>query len=187
MNVSITRGRNLERRGDFAAALAMRAHEIRMLGAGTLGAFVIIWTILITWLSSQASRKDDPSGLTSHVLFNAGHAPLYGFWAAGTAFLLASRARRPAPGAGVIIVSVFLTILYGAVDELHQSYVPGRTASWTDVVTDGAGAALALYCISYAASARSTTSGIVVRAVLAAVVMLGSGALATAVDNWSNR
>lgn len=35
-----------------------------------------------------------------------------------------------------------LTVLYGAADEWHQSFVPGRTCSWVDLVSDGMGAAL---------------------------------------------
>jgi hypothetical protein len=36
--------------------LRRRAHDIRMLGPGALGAFVILWGGLITWLSAQPSR-----------------------------------------------------------------------------------------------------------------------------------
>lgn len=37
-----------------------------------------------------------------------------------------------------------ITTAYGVVDELHQSYVPGRDCSLFDLVSDGAGAALAV-------------------------------------------
>jgi VanZ family protein len=37
-----------------------------------------------------------------------------------------------------------LTVLYGLSDELHQSFVPGRKEDWRDIVTDAAGAAVAL-------------------------------------------
>ena len=58
--------------GAFSSALPLRerAHAIRMLGARTHFAFVALWAALITWLSSQSSATDEPSGMTAHVLFN---------------------------------------------------------------------------------------------------------------------
>jgi VanZ family protein len=40
--------------------------------------------------------------------------------------------------------TVLLTILWAGVDELHQSFVPGRAAHLTDIVIDGAGALVAV-------------------------------------------
>ena len=37
-----------------------------------------------------------------------------------------------------------LAFLYAISDEFHQSFVPGRYASWVDVLIDSAGAAIAL-------------------------------------------
>ncbi|HLD06571.1 MAG TPA: VanZ family protein [Candidatus Nanoarchaeia archaeon] len=36
--------------------------------------------------------------------------------------------------------AILFAILYGALDELHQSFVPGRVASIVDVAMDGVGA-----------------------------------------------
>ena len=36
--------------------------------------------------------------------------------------------------------SIFLTIIYGASDEIHQNYVPGRFPSYADWVADAIGA-----------------------------------------------
>ncbi len=38
-----------------------------------------------------------------------------------------------------LLLSVFLTILYAASDEFHQSFVPNRSASVTDVMIDATG------------------------------------------------
>jgi VanZ family protein len=45
--------------------------------------------------------------------------------------------------AGVFGLAVVLSTLYGISDEIHQSFVPGRTADGADVVADAIGAALA--------------------------------------------
>ena len=45
------------------------------------------------------------------------------------------------PEAGLALLVVFL---YAATDEYHQSFVPGRTALFSDVLIDTAGGALAL-------------------------------------------
>ncbi len=38
------------------------------------------------------------------------------------------------------LLSILLTIIYGATDEIHQSFVPGRYPSFTDWYADAAGA-----------------------------------------------
>ena len=43
-----------------------------------------------------------------------------------------------------VVVGLALTILYGASDELHQWFVPGRSADVADVLADAVGAAVGL-------------------------------------------
>ncbi len=57
-------------------------------------------------------------------------------WAAG--LLLAYRVRFAWP------LGLGFTVLYGASDELHQSFVPGRECKATDWLFDSAGAAIGL-------------------------------------------
>jgi VanZ family protein len=40
----------------------------------------------------------------------------------------------------IVIVSVGVVVLYGASDELHQMFVPGRTAAFDDLLADTIGA-----------------------------------------------
>jgi len=47
------------------------------------------------------------------------------------------------------IVAWSLALLYGISDEWHQSFVPGRTPDIRDVITDAAGAAVALAIAYY--------------------------------------
>jgi len=168
---------------DTTLALRFRAHDIRMLGASTLGSFVVLWSALIFWLSAQPSRSDETGGSAVHLLLmNAGHAPLFGIWAAGAAFYLACKTPRPLPDVFFAVKAIVATLVFGAVDEIHQYFVPGRTSSWTDVATDAIGAAVALYCLRYVASPRSTAFGLLLRTLLGIVMMLGSGAVATWFD-----
>lgn len=45
------------------------------------------------------------------------------------------------------LLAVVLTTAYGATDEIHQMYVPGRFADWNDLAADALGAVLgALVC-----------------------------------------
>ena len=48
--------------------------------------------------------------------------------------------RRAGPGEWA--AAAVLAIAYGATDEMHQAFVPGRVASWADLGADAIGAAL---------------------------------------------
>ena len=100
-----------------------------------------IWVGGIFYLSQQS---DPPAGTTTggeavlaHLILYTGLALLLAWALAGG---LANHAGAPAWAlAGVAFA---LTVLYGAVDEVHQAFVPGRSASEADLALDAAGAAL---------------------------------------------
>lgn len=56
--------------------------------------------------------------------------------------------RWPRLGWRTYPIAFFLTILYAILDEVHQYFTPGRLASWTDVMIDGAGALVVLIIIA---------------------------------------
>ena len=43
--------------------------------------------------------------------------------------------------AGGVVLAVVLTVAYGLTDEVHQSFVPGRTPEFRDLAADAMGAA----------------------------------------------
>jgi VanZ family protein len=66
---------------------------------------------------------------------------------AGLALVLVralSGARWSAVTAVTLLQAALLTVVYGASDEWHQSFVPGRTPDGLDILADAVGAALAV-------------------------------------------
>jgi len=48
-----------------------------------------------------------------------------------------------------LIISLIITILYAASDEIHQFFVPGRSCSFVDFLTDSAGILFSCFLISF--------------------------------------
>ena len=70
------------------------------------------------------------------------HVPVY----AGLAWLwCGSLQRLRLPQGTVIWLAFALTVGYGLLDELHQSFVPGRLANGADLLLNTLGAALAVW------------------------------------------
>lgn len=120
---------------------------------------------------SLSSRQEVlPEGTDSPLwvfLANLAHAPLFGLLALwiGLAGLprapVAKERAGPIPALGLARSScVWLAaVSYGALDEWHQSWVPGRDATVSDVLIDGLGAGLVLWIGAYLAQAEATGSG----------------------------
>jgi VanZ family protein len=68
---------------------------------------------------------------------------MFGYALLGAAYLRGLAGSRPtAPRWRLAAVAVALAAIYGASDEFHQSFVPGRGATVVDVLIDTLGAAL---------------------------------------------
>jgi VanZ family protein len=106
---------------------------------------LIVWMGLIFWLSSQPQPFDLPDpwqeslvGISGHIL---GYAGLSILWWRTLA------ARPSAPGRRTLALAFFLTVLYAVSDEVHQTFVPGRSGTFGDLLIDAAGAAMSLWLV----------------------------------------
>ncbi len=104
----------------------------------------LAYAVLLWWLSSQPAI-DIPAGLSDKLLHAAAYA-LFGalLWRASSGRFLA----RPSKGA--VTLAVGLSGLYAALDEFHQSFVPGRIASLGDTGADLAGSVGAILILGMA-------------------------------------
>lgn len=73
-----------------------------------------------------------------------GHALGYGLLALSVLHALQPLSAPTLSSLKVLLLAWAFTLLYAASDELHQLFVPGRTASWVDVMIDATGAFLGL-------------------------------------------
>jgi VanZ family protein len=100
-------------------------------------ALALLWAGAMFWESSQSRWVLVPSALFSYDKLL--HAIAYALLAALVAGALAP-ARLGAARAAVLAAAI--SGAYGATDEWHQSFVPGRSADPRDVAADVAGAAV---------------------------------------------
>jgi VanZ family protein len=98
----------------------------------------VLWAALIFTLSSIAGLPAPPGGLTDK------HAHLITYAVLCACLVWGLTDRAPARTTGrIAAAAVVLATLYGASDEWHQSFVPGRETSVLDLAADTAGAVLA--------------------------------------------
>lgn len=99
---------------------------------------------VIFFLSHQSKLPEVPT-LSGQVTSVLGHFSVYfglavlTWWALGE-FDLSSRQR--------VGIAIAVAVLYGISDEWHQSFIPGRTPDWRDVLTDAIGAAVGLFIVT---------------------------------------
>ncbi|THB72765.1 MAG: VanZ family protein [Desulfobacteraceae bacterium] len=113
---------------------------------------VILYCCLIYWQSAHFSTNSDPlfphDDKVMHLLCYAILAVLiYRAFMGGTWYRLTSKKLG--------ILSGVLSFGYGISDELHQSFVPARTASISDAVADLTGAAAGITLLFWFIRIRS--------------------------------
>ena len=106
----------------------------------------VAWAGTLWWLSSRQIAIHAPAGSDK-----VAHFLVYALLAA-----LLRRAFGPGlrwPVAATVAAAAIATA-YGAIDEVHQSFVPGRSATVADGVADAAGAIIGAWLASHAAVLR---------------------------------
>lgn len=98
----------------------------------------LAWAAMIFVLSSQ-SVLPSPAGLDD----KQAHSVAYGVLAL-LCLVGLTGARWWRVSAGALLTAFVLTVLYGVSDEIHQSFVPGRSPDVADVIADARGAGLTL-------------------------------------------
>lgn len=98
------------------------------------------WGPAVFWMAatfavSHQSRVEIPFGAPDYI----GHGVSY---AVLGALLMRALAGGALPGmrTGLILPAVLIAAVYGVSDEFHQSFIPGRMASVSDIVADTIGA-----------------------------------------------
>lgn len=119
---------------------------------------VLRWLPALVWMGTIFALSSTPTPAPQVVLArkfwfltfsSAAHVAEYGILALLLVFALGRFSRAGAA------LAVALSLAYGVTDELHQSLVPGRVSTPSDVALDGLGAALAMgLCLSLAGVRR---------------------------------
>ncbi len=119
-----------------------------------LAALAVAWAAAIFWASSQPQPRFVPEGLLVHDKLL--HAGAYALLAGLVGGALATRA----PALRAIALAVLVAAAYGATDEWHQSFVPGRDADPLDWAADASGAILGAAAAVLALRARTARASI---------------------------
>ena len=127
----------------------------------SLWAPVFLYMALIFGVSSM-SNPPEPPGALALLSDKALHGILYAGLSALVVRALAGRLLGSVTGR-MAALAIAVAAVYGATDELHQYFVPGRRMDVRDLVADVVGAALAalgLYVVGRLTTRSRTTAGI---------------------------
>jgi VanZ family protein len=110
-----------------------------------------LYMAFIFWMSSRP-RPEIFDGSPDFVLHGSGYALL-----GALAVRAVARGLASPRSLGVLVAGVAIAVLYGASDEWHQSFVPGRDASVGDLLADAGGALIAAIAIAVYWRAKERT------------------------------
>ncbi len=170
-------------RGPTLRALRGFGRVLGRLSRGSGPILVVTWYGFIFALSSQSSIGR-PGPITGSWVLNTGHSLLFGLLALWMLVALPRDNAWPIVRRRSVALVMGMVLLLGALDEIHQGSVPGRTESATDVITDLTGAACVVWICAYTGSAAARERGARWRLMLSLAACFAAGALATIADNY---
>ncbi len=106
-------------------------------------------TLLIVWLSSVPDLcVGQPGTMLDEILTNFAHVPLYALFAgAWGKFVIENGWVYKNPR--MRLYMVLALVVFSVTDELHQSFVPGRSASVLDLGLDSIGIILGMTIVKF--------------------------------------
>ena len=104
----------------------------------------LLWMYVIFYLSSITGDQLGPDTLVINLVKKSGHTVIFGILAVLYLYALKGRQSLREAGAGIFLMSLLFALLYAVSDEYHQSFIPGRHSSGTDIFIDICGALTAL-------------------------------------------
>ncbi len=139
----------------------------------------VSWAALIWYLSSQ-TIDEPPRGWPWAFAGNAAHVVLFGLFALWLALALPrdGDAGWPRLTPGRIALLFLAVAVYGAIDEVHQSFT-GRTPSFFDWITDTCAAAWVAGTAAHVENGRATRASTAARFTGGLAISLAAAALAT--------
>lgn len=136
----------------------------------------VVAEMALLWLLSSRQPLVATSSNAGAMLHNSAHVVAYA--AMGAMALLAQVGRRPV-GPHHRWLAVVLSAGYGALDELHQGFVPGRVQSLSDFGSDLSGALLGMLLVQAVRSGERRWNPLIGAALVGAI---GCVTLATFTD-----
>jgi len=118
-------------------------------------ALLTAFLLAASFALSSIPDVDGWNGPLITAFFNVMHVPLFGAVAFCSYKTLANGRELSLPAMALAFVAA---VVYAVVDEWHQSFVAGRTASLSDVIVDVIGAGLMLLVIGWWSLLRARRS-----------------------------
>jgi len=107
---------------------------------------VLLWAFVIFLFSANPTTRASEIHWQDFIVKKTAHIVEYGIFT-----LLLFRALRGANlnMSKAVVSAIIISIIYGATDEFHQSFTPGREPTLRDVIFDSIGSLLSGYFIFY--------------------------------------
>ena len=143
----------------FRAALRWLGQGLLSLPTAATLSLGLGWSYLMYWAVTLPSEELEGVNYLKNFVNDLGHAPLFGLWVLWMLPLLPRKEGWVSLGPRAWTVLLGVALVGGAGTELLQGSIPGRTASWADVLTDVIGAASVLWVATYLGSPDATEAG----------------------------